>query len=99
MSRNTTKNRVYPIVLKSIINDAHRDNKSFALNDKQIRSRLRAKFADAHIKNTSWIATSSREYDAIRCAFDVQYANRVASSRKRNAKKNDATSNVETTNA
>lgn len=99
MSRNTTKNRVYPIVLKSIIADAHRDNKSFTLNDKQIRSRLRAKFADAHIKNTSWIATSSREYDAIRCAFDVQYANRVASSRKRNAKKNDAISNVETTNA
>lgn len=99
MSRNTTKNRVYPIVLKSIINDACRDNKSFALNDKQIRSRLRAKFNDTHIKNTSWIATNSREYDAIRCAFDVQYANRVASSRKRATKKNDAKSNVETSNA
>ena len=92
MSRNN-KTRSFPCVLKSIINDAHNDDKSFTLNDKQIRSRLRAKFADAHIKNTSWIATSSREYDAIRCAFDARYANTIANARKRNAKKRDATSN------
>jgi len=93
MSRNKT--RVFPIVLKTIINDAHRDNKSFTLNDKQIRSRLRAKFNDAHIKNTSWIATSSREYDALRCAFDVAYATKIANAktRKPRASKRVATTN------
>jgi hypothetical protein len=60
MSRkNSTKSRAFPIVLKSIINDAHRDNKSFTLNDKQIRSRLRAKFADAHIATRHGSRTNS----------------------------------------
>lgn len=94
-AKNNTKSRSFPIVLKSIIADAHRDNKNFTLNDKQIRSRLRAKFNDTHIKNTSWIATNSREYDAIRCAFDVAYANARANARKRTTKKNDATTNVD----
>lgn len=92
MTRSSTKSRSFPCVLKTIINDAHRDNKTFTLNDKQIRSRLRAKFNDAHIKNTSWIATNSREYDAIRCAFDVAYANaktRKPRTSKRVAKSND----------
>ena len=93
MSRNSNKTRSFPIVLKTIIDDAHRDNKSFTLNDKQIRSRLRAKFNDTHIKNTSWIATNSREYDALRCAFDVQYANAKANAKKRATKKNVATTN------
>lgn len=91
MSRNN-KSIVFPIVLKSIIAHTHRDNKSFTLNDKQIRSRLRAKFADAHIKNTSWIATNMREYDAIRCAFDVAYAN--AKTRKPRTSKRVAKTNV-----
>lgn len=76
MSRNS--NRTFPVVLKSIISDAHKSNPSFTLNDKQIRSRLRAKFADTHIRNTSWIATNSREYDAIRSAFDAKYAASIA---------------------
>lgn len=71
------KNATFPIVLKTIINDAHKDNKSFTLNDKQIRSRLRAKVA-SHIRNTSWVANNQRDYDAIRCAFDVAYATRIA---------------------
>ena len=94
MSRNAMN---FPVVLKSIINDAHKSNKSFTLNDKQIRSRLRAKFADAHIKNTSWVATNKREYDAIRCAFDTQYASsmtRKPRTSKRVAKSNDV-ANVE----
>jgi hypothetical protein len=72
------KTRSFPIVLKSIIDDAHKDNKSFTLNDKQIRSRLRAKLNASHIKNTSWVANNAREYDAIRAAFDAAYAAKIA---------------------
>lgn len=81
------KNATFPIVLKSIINDAHKDNKSFTLNDKQIRSRLRAKVS-SHIRNTSWVANNQREYDAIRSAFDATYAARIAKpARVRKSKK------------
>lgn len=78
MSRSNNKTRSFPIVLKSIINDVHASNKSFTLNDKQIRSRLRAKLNDSHIRNTSWIANNQRDYDAIRAAFDVAYAASLA---------------------
>jgi hypothetical protein len=71
------KTATFPIVLKSIINDTHRDNKSFTLNDKQIRSRLRAK-VPSHIRNTSWVANNQRDYDAIRSAFDTAYAAKIA---------------------
>lgn len=71
------KSTAFPIVLKSIINDAHKDNKSFTLNDKQIRSRLRSKVT-SHLRNTSWVANNQREYDTIRAAFDTTYAARVA---------------------
>jgi hypothetical protein len=71
------KSTTFPIVLKSIINDAHKSNASFTLNDKQIRSRLRTKVA-AHIRNTSWVANNQREYDAIRSAFDTAYAAKIA---------------------
>lgn len=97
MSRRT-KNRSYPCVLKTIINDAHNDDKSFTLNDKQIRSRLRAKFNDAHVKNTSWVANNAREYDALRSTFDNAYASKIARSRKRNTKSRDV-ANVETNDA
>lgn len=94
MSR--TKTIAFPIVLKTIINDAHKSNASFTLNDKQIRSRLRAKLNASHIRNTSWVANNQREYDAIRCAFDTQYASKMT--RKPRARKN-AKTNVETSNA
>lgn len=90
------KNATFPIVLKSIINDAHKDNKSFTLNDKQIRSRLRAKVA-SHIRNTSWVANNQREYDAIRAAFDSTYAARIAKPAR--AKRATKKANVEKTDA
>jgi hypothetical protein len=71
------KTRTFPVVLKTIIDDAHKDNKSFTLNDKQIRSRLRTKVA-SHIRNTSWVAHNAKEYDAIRAAFDAAYATKIA---------------------
>jgi hypothetical protein len=69
MHMTARKSITFPVVLKTIISDVHRDNKSFTLNDKQIRSRLRAK-VPAHIRNTSWVANNQRDYDAIRSAFD-----------------------------
>jgi len=96
MNMPARKNATFPIVLKSIINDAHKDNKSFTLNDKQIRSRLRAKVA-SHIRNTSWVANNQREYDAIRSAFDTTYAARIAKPAR--AKRATKKANVETTDA
>jgi hypothetical protein len=94
MSRN--RSRSFPCVLKTIINDAHKDNKSFTLNDKQIRSRLRAKI-NTHMKNTSWVANNQREYDAIRCAFDASYASRMTR-KPRTRKSTSNATNVETSN-
>lgn len=92
MSRNTdTKSRAYPIVLKTIIDDAMREKTIVDDNAKKIRAKLRVAFAQSHVKNTSWIANNSREYDAIRCAFDARYAQRIENAKKRNAKKNNAT--------
>jgi hypothetical protein len=76
MHMTARKSITFPVVLKTIISDVHRDNKSFTLNDKQIRSRLRAK-VPAHIRNTSWVANNQRDYDAIRSAFDATYAAKV----------------------
>lgn len=98
MSKNNTKSRVFPIVLKTIIDDAMREKTIVDDNAKKIRAKLRVAFANEHVKNTSWIATNAREYDRIRCAFDAKYATRIANARKRKTKSNDATTNDTTTN-
>jgi hypothetical protein len=87
------KSTAFPVVLKTIINDAHKSNPSFTLNDKQIRQRLRTKVA-SHIRNTSWVAHNQREYDAIRCAFDAAYATKVAKPAR--SRKSTKKANVET---
>jgi len=91
MSRkNNMKTRVYPIVLKTIIDDAMREKTIIDDNAKKIRAKLRVAFAQSHVKNTSWIANNSREYDAIRCAFDARYAQTIENARKRSTRKNNA---------
>lgn len=97
MTKANTKTRVFPIVLKSIIDDAMRDKTIVDDNAKRIRAKLRVALASSHIRNTSWIANNQREYDAIRCAFDARYNERMTQSRKRKsrAKSNDETNNVE----
>lgn len=97
MSKNNAKTRNFPIVLKTIIDDAMREKTIIDDNAKKIRAKLRVAFANSHVKNTSWIANNSREYDAIRCAFDARYAQRIENAKKRTTKKNDATTreNVE----
>lgn len=100
MSKSNTKTRVFPIVLKTIIDDAMREKTIVNDDAKKIRAKLRVAFANEHVKNTSWIATNAREYDRIRCAFDNVYATKIANARKRNAKKRETTTNdVETSNA
>lgn len=94
MSRNKTIE--FPCVLKTIISHTHRDDKTFAKNDKQIRATLRAKNINNHIRNTSWIATNMREYDAIRRAYDARYDATFA--RKARTTKRVTTSNVENAN-
>ncbi len=93
MTKRNNETRVFPIVLKTIINDAMRDKTIVDDNAKKIRARLRSTLNETHVKNTSWIAMNARDYDRIRCAFDTQYATRIANARKRNAKKNDTTTN------
>lgn len=93
MTKNNTKTRVFPIVLKTIIDDAMRDKTIVDDNAKKIRAKLRAKFANDHVKNTSWIAMNARDYDRIRCAFDTQYETRIANARKRVAKKKTTQTN------
>lgn len=73
--------RVFPIVLKTIINDAMNDKTIVDDNDKKIRAKIRANAhaieTTQHIKNTSHVARNQIEYDALRCAFDRVYAQRL----------------------
>jgi len=103
MSRKNNANSiVFPIVLKSIIAHTYRDDKTFAKNDKQIRATLRAKNVNDHIRNTSWIATNMREYDAIRRAYDLRYdascVNRAKRVTKTRVAKSNDVANVDVAN-
>lgn len=73
--------RVFPIVLKTIINDAMNDKTIVDDNDKKIRAKIRANAhaieTTQHIKNTSHVARNQNEYDALRCAFDRVYSQRL----------------------
>lgn len=101
MSRKANnETRVFPIVLKTIINDAMRDKTIVDDNDKKIRAKIRANAhaieTTKHVKNTSHVARNQTEYDALRCAFDNVYAQRIndakiakRATRKRVAKTND----------
>lgn len=100
MSRNYATHKTQIVVLKTIIDDAMNDKTIVDDNAKRIRAKLRVALASSHIRNTSWIANNQREYDAIRCAFDARYNERMIASRKRKtrAKSNDD-ANATTNNA
>lgn len=94
MTRKTnTKTRVFPIVLKTIIDDAMREKTIVDDNAKKIRAKLRVAFRETHAKNTSWVANNAREYDALRCAFDARYREKMTQSRKRATRKTRAKTN------
>lgn len=85
----------FPAVLKTIITHAATDNKTFTRTDKQVRATLRTKLADAHAKNTSWVANNQREYDRIRSAFDDAYATKIAKPKRTPKAKVEATAKVD----
>ena len=94
MTKSTTKTRVFPIVLKTIIDDAMREKTIVDANERAIAT-------TQHVKNTSHVARNQREYDALRCAFDNVYATKIDASRKRatsSRKRNTTSNDVVTTN-
>lgn len=102
--RNAKSNVETPsIVLKTLHDDIMRDNANATCTTKSMRVWLRANMRDVHTHNQSWIFTQS-QYDVVRSHFDPAYRTRLeraakranATPRKPRAKKNDATSNVET---
>ena len=78
----TVKTRTFPVVLKTIIDEAVKDGTIVVTDEKKIRAKLRTAFPD-HIKNTTWQAFNQKELDAIRCVIDPVYAERLAAARKR----------------
>lgn len=94
--RNTKSRETPSIVLKTIHDDIMRDNANATITTKRMRVWLRANMRDIHEHNASWIFTQS-QYDIVRSHFDAKYRARIerankrdATSRKRNAKSNDA---------
>lgn len=113
--RNTQSNEMPSIVLKTIHNDIMRDNPNATITTKQMRAKLRVVMNDVHVRNSSWIFTTS-QYDDVRAMFDASYRERIERRNKRNAKSNatprkrnaksrvdasnvDVASNVETNDA
>jgi hypothetical protein len=97
--KNTQSNETPNIVLKTVINDICRENPDHVWNNatydvsKRVRVWLRANMRDIHEHNSSWIFTKS-QYDVVRSHFDAKYKLKCERDAKRNAKKNDATSNA-----
>lgn len=98
--RNAKSNETPSIVLKTIHDDIMRDNANATITTKRMRVWLRANMRDIHEHNASWIFTQS-QYDIVRSHFDAKYRARIerankrdATTRKRNAKSNDATTNA-----
>lgn len=85
--RNAQSNETPSIVLKTIHNDIMRDNPNATITTKQMRAKLRVVMNDVHVRNSSWIFTTS-QYDDVRSMFDASYRARIERSRKRNAKTN-----------
>lgn len=104
--RNATSNETPSIVLKTIHDDIMRDNANATLTTKQMRAKLRVIMNDVHVRNSSWIFTTS-QYDIVRAMFDATYRAKIeratkratktnATPRKRNAKTNDVANDVVT---
>lgn len=92
---NTTSNAMPTIVLKTIHDDIMRANANATLTTKIMRAKLRVVMNDVHVRNSSWIFTTS-QYDIVRALFDANYRAKIerankrnTSSRKRVAKSND----------
>lgn len=102
--RNAKSNETPSIVLKTIHDDIMKSNANATITTKQMRAKLRVAMNDVHVRNSSWIFTTS-QYDIVRSMFDDAYRAKIerankratksnASPRKRVAKSNDV-ANVE----
>ena len=109
MTRNTKTNETPTIVLKTIHDDIMKSNANATITTKQMRAKLRVAMNDVHVRNSSWIFTTS-QYDIVRSMFDdahrakIERANKrnaktnATPRAKRNAKSNDVATNVDATN-
>lgn len=87
MTRNTKTNETPSIVLKTIHDDIMKSNANATITTKQMRAKLRVAMNDVHVRNSSWIFTSS-QYDIVRAMFDDAYRAKIERANKRNAKSN-----------
>lgn len=85
--RNATSNETPSIVLKTIHNDIMRDNANATITTKQMRAKLRIVMNDVHVRNSSWIFTTS-QYDIVRSMFDDAYRAKIERAQKRATKSN-----------
>lgn len=85
--RNTKSNETPSIVLKTIHDDIMKSNANATITTKQMRAKLRVAMNDVHVRNSSWIFTSS-QYDVVRSMFDDAYRAKIERATKRNAKTN-----------
>jgi len=106
--KNNTKSRLYPIVLKTLINEICDDyasrNETFNDDAKRIRAKIRANKSIERIMNTSHIIHNDDEYNLYRCTIDTRYANELRErieretkriKRERNAKRNARKNNTQ----
>lgn len=89
MTRKSSKIVVRDIVLKTILNDILRDDKSRTLTTKQMRVVLRREFATSmqHAKNNAWTFTND-ERDIVRSRFDAKFRARNERANVRASRKN-----------
>jgi len=80
--RNTTSNAIPTIVLKTIHDDIVRANANTTLTTKMMRAKLRVVMNDVHVRNSSWIFTTS-QYDVVRAMFDATYRAKIERAQKR----------------
>ena len=106
----TQSNELPTILLKTIHDDIMKANANSTLTTKQMRAKLRVVMNDVHVRNSTWIFTTSQR-DIVRAMFDETYRAKIerankratksnATPRKARAKSNDATNDANaTTNA
>lgn len=85
--RNAKSNETPSIVLKTIHDDIMKSNANATITTKQMRAKLRVAMNDVHVRNSSWIFTTS-QYDIVRAMFDDAYRAKIERASKRNAKTN-----------
>lgn len=85
--RNAKSNETPSIVLKTIHDDIMKSNANATITTKQMRAKLRVAMNDVHVRNSSWIFTTS-QYDIVRSMFDDAYRAKIERANKRATKSN-----------